>query len=85
MLPTMPLFDYMCARCDDTFEALVSRASATDVSCPACGSAETERSSLAAFAVGSARRTTSAPAPMPTAPPCGSCGDPRGPGACQLE
>jgi putative FmdB family regulatory protein len=46
----MPIFEYRCARCDERFEVLVSRADARAPACPRCGGGETERM-LSAFAV----------------------------------
>jgi len=49
--------------------------------CPKCHSRKLE-SQLSVFAVSGTGKGSSAPAP--SAGPCGSCGDPRGPGACSL-
>jgi putative FmdB family regulatory protein len=38
----MPLFDYICLKCSDRFEELVSSAD-QPVICPSCRSKETER------------------------------------------
>jgi putative FmdB family regulatory protein len=74
----MPMYDYTCGACGHRFEAIVSRSTMNDVRCPECGAAETTRSPLSAFAVGSGRKEA---APVG----CGRCGDPRGPGACALD
>jgi putative FmdB family regulatory protein len=34
----MPIYEYLCADCSDTFEELVSASGADNVHCPACGS-----------------------------------------------
>jgi putative FmdB family regulatory protein len=76
----MPLYVYVCPRCQHRFEELVF--GAEEVRCPECRSADAERQ-LSTFAVHGA----------PAAPECenrpfggcGSCGDPRGPGACGFE
>ena len=70
----MPLFDYACRDCGHRFEALVQ--GRAKPACPECESKKLEKQ-LSAFAVSSGR-----PDPAPIAG-CGSCGDPRGPGACQ--
>ncbi len=72
----MPLFDYRCEQCDKEFEALVSGERTPE--CPACGSRDLEKQ-LAGFAVGASNRSSAA-----TPGSCSTCGDPRGPGACQI-
>ena len=74
----MPLFEYACRSCAKEFEVLV-RASDTP-ECPACHGKDLERrlSVFAAHTAGSPRHAASPG-------PCGSCGDPRGPGACSLN
>jgi putative FmdB family regulatory protein len=73
----MPIFEYVCRDCDHRFETFV-QGSAT----PACPSCEGEHldKQLSVFAV-AARSST----PLPTPGPCGTCGDPRGAGACSLN
>jgi putative FmdB family regulatory protein len=73
----MPIFEYICEKCENHFEALVygdERAT-----CPKCHSAKLA-TQLSVFAVS----TKSGPS-KPAAGPCGSCGDPRGPGACSMR
>ena len=77
----MPLFEYRCASCDKHFERFVSTGAET--SCPECGGSDVRRL-LSVFAVSTARAGTSAGRGEPGAA-CGSCGDPRGPGACALD
>jgi putative FmdB family regulatory protein len=75
----MPLYEYACKSCENTFETLVRSAEVPE--CPACHGTTLERkqSVFAAHAGG-------APARMPAAGGgCGSCGDPRGPGACSMN
>jgi putative FmdB family regulatory protein len=73
----MPLRDYTCRSCHATFEALVK--TGEDAPCPSCASVHVERK-LALFArPGGADDATAAFAG------CGTCGDPRGPGACRLD
>jgi putative FmdB family regulatory protein len=74
----MPIFEYICRDCQHEFEALVT-AGRTPV-CPVCQSSGLDKQ-LSVFAV-SARSGEAAPAGVR---PCGSCGDPRGPGACSLD
>ncbi len=76
----MPFYDYRCPACETAFEELVRDADQL-VQCPKCASREVQRQ-LSTFAVGRASPAArSRPAPGPG---CGACGDPRGPGACQL-
>lgn len=74
----MPLYEYTCRKCDHQFETLV-RGSETP-ECPSCRSTELERR-LSVFAA----LTNGTPAIAPAPGPCGTCGDPRGPGACSLD
>ena len=76
----MPLYEYACRQCAKEFEALV-RASDTP-SCPVCRSDDLQRK-LSVFAAHTAGG--GADSAMPAIGPCGSCGDPRGPGACSLN
>lgn len=75
----MPLYEYECRDCHHHFELLVREQ--TVLACPSCQSDELEKQ-LSVFAVGADGprfKATSAPAG------CGSCGDPRGPGACSMN
>ena len=75
----MPLFEYQCRDCRHQFELLVREQ--TVLACPACDSHELEKQ-LSVFAVGAdGPRAVSHASPGP----CGSCGDPRGPGACSMN
>lgn len=74
----MPIYEYECAQCRGRFELLVRAATTPD--CPDCD-APTLQKRLSAFSVG-----RPGPASAGTAPrACGSCGDPRGPGACSMN
>jgi putative FmdB family regulatory protein len=71
----MPIFEYACHQCGHEFEAL-TRAS-MQPECPECHSHELEKK-LSVFATGSAQ-------PVPAAfGPCGTCGNPNGPGSCSM-
>ena len=72
----MPIFEYVCQKCHHQFEALVYGKQKAE--CPKCHASKLDPQ-LSVFAV-SAKGSSSAGA-MPSAG-CGSCGDPRGPGAC---
>jgi putative FmdB family regulatory protein len=74
----MPLRDYTCRACQKTFEALVKPGE--DAPCPACASTDVERK-LALFARPAGGDVDAAP----SFGGCGTCGDPRGPGACRLD
>ncbi len=71
----MPLFEFTCKGCQQTFEELVTPDET--VTCPHCGREELERL-VSTFAV---NHTQTEPPP----PPCGRCGDPRGAGACSMN
>jgi putative FmdB family regulatory protein len=78
MINDMPLYEYVCQGCAREFELLV-RSSQTP-ECPACHGTALDRK----FSVFAARTGGQEPRPM-AAGPCGSCGDPRGPGACSMN
>ena len=73
----MPIFEYICKECNHEFEALVYGTQKPE--CPKCRSRKLAPQ-LSVFAVAA---KTSAGESVASAP-CGSCGDPRGPGACSL-
>ena len=73
----MPIFEYACKQCGAEFDALIQ--GAATVACPSCEGVELEKK-LSSFAV--AGRAASEREPIG---PCGTCGDPRGAGACALE
>jgi putative FmdB family regulatory protein len=76
----MPIFEYICARCDHRFEAIVQ--GSTKPHCPSCDGDQLEKQ-LSVFAVGASSGSSAAAQLGPA--PCGSCGDPRGPGACSIN
>jgi putative FmdB family regulatory protein len=75
----MPIFEYICKECDHHFEALVY--GKEKASCPKCHTTKLAPQ-LSVFAV-SAKGTSPSASQSPRGA-CGSCGDPRGPGACSL-
>lgn len=75
----MPIYQYRCEDCGTEFEDLVRGAELP--ACPRCaGSNASKRFST--FAVPAGAR---GPAPAAGPGACGTCGDPRGPGACSLD
>ena len=74
----MPIYEYVCRTCAHGFEALVD--STGRAACPQCASEELEKQ-LSVFAASTSSSSSAAAAPAG----CGSCGDPRGPGACRWE
>jgi putative FmdB family regulatory protein len=74
----MPLYEYECRRCHHQFELLVREQ--TVPACPSCDSQELDKQ-LSVFAVGATTKSL----PVRQSAPCGSCGDPRGPGACSMN
>ena len=73
----MPIYEYICEECQHEFEALVL--GKDKAACPKCHSKKLQPQ-LSVFAV-SAKGGSSTAA---SSGACGSCGDPRGPGACSL-
>jgi putative FmdB family regulatory protein len=73
----MPIFEYICEKCHHEFEALVYGKQKAE--CPKCHATKLQPQ-LSVFAV-SAKTSSHSTAPSS---PCGSCGDPRGSGACPL-
>jgi putative FmdB family regulatory protein len=79
----MPIFEYICKECDHEFEALVFGQQKAE--CPKCHGKKLEPQ-LSVFAV-SAKSGGSTQPSFSAGPSgsCGSCGDPRGPGACSMK
>jgi putative FmdB family regulatory protein len=74
----MPIFEYVCQKCSHQFEAIVQ--GTQKAACPKCESKRLDQK-LSSFAVrGEKSHDAAAPAG-----PCGSCGDPRGPGSCSMN
>jgi putative FmdB family regulatory protein len=76
----MPIFEYACRDCGKRFELLVRQS--TVIECPSCKSQTLEKQ-LSVFAATSKGEGFSQKEFPATA--CGSCGDPRGPGACSMN
>jgi putative FmdB family regulatory protein len=78
----VPLYEYVCRKCSRQFEELIrgTREGTTVARCPACDTTDVRRI-LSVVSVGHADATAAAPGPAP----CGSCGDPRGPGSCAFD
>ncbi len=78
----MPLYEYECRSCANRFELLVRGREQPE--CPGCRGSELDRRfSVFAARTGGAAQTAVAQ-PMASGG-CGSCGDPRGPGACSMN
>ena len=75
----MPILEFVCKDCDHRFEKIV-HGSATP-QCPSCAGQQLERQ-LSVFAVGGKQPAFAMQDAMGA---CGSCGDPRGPGACAMN
>ena len=73
----MPLFEYRCKECSHQFELIVQ--GSTIPSCPLCQTEQLEKQ-LSGFAVTGGSQRFEA-----TSGGCGTCGDPRGPGACSMN
>lgn len=76
----MPIFEYACKDCGKNFELLVRQS--TKIECPSCKGEKLEKQ-LSVFAAASHSESVSQRA-LPVSG-CGSCGDPRGPGACSMN
>jgi putative FmdB family regulatory protein len=76
----MPIYEYICRDCQHPFEAIVTPSRPAE--CPSCHSHELDKQ-LSVFAVSAGSAVSSRAASAPG--PCGSCGDPRGPGSCSLN
>ena len=75
----MPIFEYICKGCDQRFEKLVQ--GSARIECPVCSSTKLEKQ-ISVFAAGKASGSIE----ISSQPrPCGSCGDPRGPGSCSMN
>ncbi|MBI3649466.1 MAG: zinc ribbon domain-containing protein [Acidobacteria bacterium] len=75
----MPIFEYVCNDCGKNFELLVRQS--TIIECPACNSKTLEKQ-LSVFAATNGETVSRRDVPVAA---CGSCGDPRGPGACSMN
>lgn len=78
----MPIFEYVCRKCEHRFEKIVYGAAAPE--CPACGAKKPERQ-LSVFAAGVGRGREAAARERAAGAACGTCGDPRGPGSCSMN
>lgn len=74
----MPIFEYICQKCNHQFEALIYGDQKAE--CPKCHASKLAPQ-LSVFAVSA---KGSSPSPR-AAGPCGSCGDPSGPGSCSIN
>ena len=75
----MPLYEYACQECEREFETRIHTGEMPE--CPSCHGSNLQRR-LSAFAAHTSGAASTAP---PTASACGTCGDPRGPGACSIN
>jgi putative FmdB family regulatory protein len=76
----MPIFEYVCRECDHHFESIVL--SSQKPACPKCQSKKLEQQ-ISRFAVSGGDKTSSFA--TDAGGPCGTCGDPRGPGSCSFD
>lgn len=75
----MPIFEYVCEKCNHEFEALVYGSQKAE--CPKCHGKKL-KTQLSVFAVSGKGMSSASPSMGSGA--CGSCGDPRGPGSCSI-
>jgi putative FmdB family regulatory protein len=78
----MPVYEFICVRCSKPFEELVL--GPEEIRCPACSSLKVEKR-YSTFATSNTLRMEGALSNEPPSGSCGSCGDPRGPGSCDLN
>jgi putative FmdB family regulatory protein len=78
----MPIFEYVCRSCEHAFEQIVEGAARPK--CPECGSRSAAKQ-LSVFATSVKDGGADGDADFGAQGACGSCGDPRGPGACELD
>jgi len=78
----MPIFEYVCRQCDHRFEKIVYGESKPE--CPECRSRKLDKQ-LSVFAAATRGAGASAAHADFGPSPCGSCGDPRGPGSCSTN
>ena len=87
----MPLFEYACKTCDHRFEWLTRGAATPE--CPSCHGTDLEKRQSVFAARTSGPGLPERLGGVPPAAgatqvplgPCGSCGDPRGPGSCSMN
>ena len=77
----MPIYEYVCKECRKGFEVLVRGSMVPE--CPSCRSTSLHKQ-LSVFSA-SAPTAFGAAKSIPELSACGTCGDPRGPGACSLD
>jgi putative FmdB family regulatory protein len=75
----MPIFKYVCKECDHSFEKFVQ--GSTILECPSCNGTVLEKQ-LSVFNLGGGQPSFRE---GQATGPCGSCGDPRGPGSCSIN
>ncbi|MBV8205684.1 MAG: zinc ribbon domain-containing protein [Acidobacteria bacterium] len=75
----MPIFEYQCNECGKQFEAIVY--GDNQPACPECQGTKLQRQ-LSVFAVAGSSKGSGAE--FASGGACGSCGDPRGEGACSM-
>jgi putative FmdB family regulatory protein len=73
----MPIFEYVCRECNHRFELLIQ--GSVTATCPRCRTANLDKQ-FSAFGVGATESWSPSGGGA-----CGTCGDPRGPGACSMN
>ena len=76
----MPIFEYICKKCGHGFEVIIQGQTKTE--CPLCKGRKLEKQ-LSVFAA-SIKGNGMDSRDLPVGP-CGTCGDPRGPGSCSMN
>ena len=75
----MPIFEYVCGECNHRFELLLQ--GSAQAACPQCQTTKLDKQ-FSSFGVGATEGRSPSGAGGGA---CGTCGDPRGPGACSMN
>ena len=78
----MPIFEYQCNTCGKQFQTLVM--GGEEPTCKHCGAVDLKKL-ISVFAVGADDGGGFGGGDMDCGGGCGTCGDPRGPGACSFD
>ena len=82
----MPIFEFKCSACGSEFEKLVKNSEST-AECPSCHSTDLQKKLSTFSAISKSAFATAGSSALESMPvgPCGSCGNPNGPGSCQFD
>lgn len=70
----MPIYEYVCEKCQTKFEKLVRSMNSNEpIKCPKCGGSRTQRQ-FSSFAVGAGESGSTSSGPASHGAGCGCCG-----------